>query len=98
MFGLDCSLTKRIHRSIIATLALFLLGGIVLGSSFWFFDSRLKNPDIPQSLIDEKPKKCDGTIWKIFLIFSAGIGLPLGAYILATLDECKKQQDYNRSG
>lgn len=88
----NCSHINRIHRSIAAIVVLFVLGLVVLGTSFTLFDSHLKTEPIPQSMQDQRPISEDGNILPIFLVVIAAVGLPLGAYAVHTLAECEKKE------
>jgi len=68
---------QRVRRSIAAVIALFILGGIVLGLSFLVFE--------PTGIIPT------------FLIVVAGMGLPLGAFIIHTLTVIEKQETHKKT-
>lgn len=90
MYLCSRSHTQRIRRSIFALVALFGLGLGVLTAAFTIFDSRLRLPDLPISMV-EKAQKSDLDALPLFLVLIAGIGLPLGAYVVSTLAECERQ-------
>lgn len=94
MLGFNCSHASRIRRSIGAVVGLFLIGSIVLGASFFYFDSKLKST-IPQSMQDTRPIHHDSNIWIVFLVISAAAGLPLMAFVIDTLSKCQEKELQN---
>lgn len=88
------SLVCRIRRSIAAIVVIYLLGGMVLGSSMMWFDFKLKTDPIPQSMVEQHTTdRFDSSLWYALLMAVAAVGLPLGMYVLTTLHECGERKD-----
>lgn len=68
------------------------MGLAVLGASFSLFDTKLRDVT-PQSMIEKKIVYNSDWILPVFLVLIAGLGLPLGYYVVSTLAECEKKEN-----
>lgn len=84
-------LVHRIKMSIGAIVILFLLGGMVLGSSMMWFDFKLKSEAFPRSMTEKHQQVVlyDSSLWYVLLLVCAGVGLPLGMYVVQTLHDAE---------
>lgn len=95
-----CSpILRQIRMATTAMVVLFMLGGMVLGSSFMWFDNKLKTPVLPRSLVESHHASPldSSNVWYVMLLICASVGLPLGMYVFLTLHNCQDALDKQNS-